>query len=212
MYKLFYYPRNASWAPHMVLHHLRVEYELILVDRKSNAHKSENYLKLNPTGRIPTLIDSNLTLFESAAICLHLCERHPEAGLVPAVGELDRANFHQWLSYLTTTVQPELMIYFYPTRHTTNPDGARAIVKAQEARLASMFAILDEALVGREFLVGSRISLCDYILFMLAHWGIGLNQPPLSYVHLGSYLRRMTKQDSVNLASSVEGTDLSMYS
>ena len=67
MYKLFYYPRNASWAPHLVLKELGVDHELILVDRKTNAHKSEQYMMLNPTGRIPTLIDGDLVIFESAA-------------------------------------------------------------------------------------------------------------------------------------------------
>lgn len=65
MYKLFYYPRNASWAPHLVLKELAVDHELILVDRKTNAHKSADYLALNPTGRIPTLIDGELIIFES---------------------------------------------------------------------------------------------------------------------------------------------------
>ncbi len=51
-----------------------VEYELQFVDRESNSQKSAEYLKLNPAGRIPTLIDGSLTLFESPAICIHLCE------------------------------------------------------------------------------------------------------------------------------------------
>ncbi|WP_348650733.1 glutathione S-transferase N-terminal domain-containing protein [Thalassomonas sp. RHCl1] len=77
MYKLFYYPRNASWAPHMLLKEIGAEHELILVDRKSEQQKSSEYLKLNPTGRIPTLVDGDLVIAESAAICLHLCDSHP---------------------------------------------------------------------------------------------------------------------------------------
>jgi glutathione S-transferase len=56
MYSLFYYPRNASWAIHILLRELQVEHQLVLVDRKQNAQKSLEYLKLNPTGRIPTLV------------------------------------------------------------------------------------------------------------------------------------------------------------
>ena len=54
MYKLFYYPSNASLAPHLVLKELGVEFELELVDRKIDEHKSKEYLVLNPTGRMPT--------------------------------------------------------------------------------------------------------------------------------------------------------------
>ena len=53
MYKLFYYPRNASWAPHLVLAEMRTDFELVLVDRKSNEQKFSEYFMLNPTGRIP---------------------------------------------------------------------------------------------------------------------------------------------------------------
>jgi len=70
MYTLFSYPRNASWAPHLVLAEIGANYELMLVDRKLNTQKANDYLMLNPTGRIPTLIDNELIIFESAAICM----------------------------------------------------------------------------------------------------------------------------------------------
>ncbi len=57
MYQLYYYPLNASMAPHFILEALNVDFQLITVDRKSNAQKSDDYLALNPAGRIPTLID-----------------------------------------------------------------------------------------------------------------------------------------------------------
>jgi glutathione S-transferase len=83
IYKLYYYPGNANLAPHMLLEELGVDYELVLVDRGNNSHKSPEYLKLNPTGRIPVLIDGDLVPFESAAICLHVAVRHPQAALAP---------------------------------------------------------------------------------------------------------------------------------
>src|ERR1700751_2441098 len=86
MYQLHYFPSNANAAPHMVLEELGQKYDLVLVDRTMNAQKSKDYLKINPNGRIPTLVDAELVLFEAAAIVLHLVDRHPEAGLAPEVG------------------------------------------------------------------------------------------------------------------------------
>lgn len=57
MLQLHYHPGNASMTPHILLEELGVPYELLLVDRKNNAHKSPAYLKLNPNGLIPVLID-----------------------------------------------------------------------------------------------------------------------------------------------------------
>lgn len=210
MYKLFYYPRNASWAPHMVLAELGVPFELVLVDRKSNEHKSLDYLALNPTGRIPTLADDDLVIFESAAICLHLCEKHPESGLIPQAGNPLRARFYQWLFYLTSTVQPELMVYFYPQKHTVGKE-VESITQAQETRITEMFELIDKEIKGKEFLVGSSATVCDYFLFMLAHWASGFSQPPLSFTNLGRYLRDLAKRDAVVAVCKAEGTDLARY-
>lgn len=210
MYKLFYYPRNASWAPHLVLAELEVEFELVLVDRKSNEQKSSEYLALNPSGRIPTLIDEELVIFESAAICLHLCEKHPESGLIPTLGSPLRAKFFQWLFYLNSTVQPELMIYFYPQKHTAG-DDTKSIVIAQELRVTEIFSLLDKELEGKKFLVGSSVTVCDYFLFMLCHWASRFSQPPLSFGNLGRYLRGISKREAVVAVCKLEGTSLELY-
>ena len=63
MLELYYFPDNASLAPHLLLLETKLEYSLRLVDRELNAQKSEDYLKLNPAGRIPTPVSyTHLTL------------------------------------------------------------------------------------------------------------------------------------------------------
>jgi glutathione S-transferase len=102
----------------MVLEELGLTHDLVLVDRASNAQKSADYLKINPNGRIPTLVDQGLVLFEAAAIVLHLVDQHPGAGLAPKVGTPERAKFYQWMTFLTNSLQEELMIWQYPDRLT----------------------------------------------------------------------------------------------
>ena len=211
MYKLFYYPRNASWAPHMVLEELGEDFELVLVDRKQEAQKSKDYLALNPTGRIPTLVDGDLTLFKSAAICLHICEKNPKSQLIPAIGSPERTKFHQWLFYLTSSIQSELMLYFYPNKHTSEPEAGESIKETQEQRVTEMFALVDKALAESEFLVGNQLTFCDFFLFMLSHWASGFQQPPLAFEHLGRYLRAMAKLPTVRKVCEVEGTSLEQY-
>jgi glutathione S-transferase len=106
MLALYYYPGNASLLPHMMLREIGAEFELRLVDRGQNAQKSSEYLKLNPNGRIPVLIDGDLVLFETAAIALHLADRFPQAGLAPEVGTAERAEFYRWIAHLTNTPPP----------------------------------------------------------------------------------------------------------
>jgi glutathione S-transferase len=69
MYRLHYFPGNASLAPHMLLRELGADFELVLVDRTTDAHRSAAYRVLNPKGVIPTLEHDGWVLTESAAIC-----------------------------------------------------------------------------------------------------------------------------------------------
>jgi glutathione S-transferase len=116
MIELHYFPGNASLAPHIALHELGVSFVLKKVDRERQQHKSPDYLKLNPNGQIPVLVDDGQVLYETAAILLHLADRHPQARLAPQVGSFGRAHFYKWLVWLTNTLQATLMHYFYPDR------------------------------------------------------------------------------------------------
>jgi glutathione S-transferase len=83
-------------------------------------------------GRIPTLVDDGLIMFESHAICINLVESNPSSNLIPIIGSKNRAQFFQWMMYLTNTVQAELMIYFYPEKHTSCLNIASDIAETQE--------------------------------------------------------------------------------
>jgi len=215
MYQLYYYPCNASLAPHFVLEEMGVDFELVLVDRKSEAQKSEEYLALNPAGRIPTLVDKSneedLVLFESPAICTYLAEQHPEFNLIPLAGATHRAKFHQWIMYLTNTLQAELMIYFYPQKHTLDETAAGNIKKQQENRVTEMFELLDNELAGKDFLVGDSITVCDYFLLMLAIWADEFVKPPLSFSNLCCYLKKLTKRPAVIKVCDKENLSLIAY-
>ena len=215
MYKLFYYPGNASMVPHFLLEELGVEYQLMLVDRKTQAQKSADYLKLNPTGRIPTLVDtqggSDLVVFESSAICLHLLDKHPDSQLIPDLGDPMRSKFYQWLMYLNNTVQAELMIYFYPDKHTLDASGAQAIASRQEQRLTEMFVLLDTELANKKYLLGDQFTVCDLFLFMLADWADGFSRAPMSMKNLSRNLKLVAQRPSIVQAYKNEGRSLKLY-
>src|SRR5712691_11108550 len=156
---LYYYPSNASMAPHMVLEEIGAPFELRLVDRESNAHKDPAYLRLNPNRVIPTYVDGDLVLFEAAAICLHLADRNPAAALAPALGRAERPQLYKWLIHLTNTVQAELLTYFYPERLADSAATAAEIKAHAEVRVGAMFDRVEAALAeGGPYLLGARFS------------------------------------------------------
>ena len=109
MIQLHYYPSTAAMVPHILLEEIGVSYQRVLVDRMQGAHKTPDYLKLNPNGLIPVLIDGDLVLYETAAICLHLCDTHTEAEMAPPLGTVARAHFYKWLIWLANTLQATLI-------------------------------------------------------------------------------------------------------
>jgi len=102
MRELYYYPDNASLAPHLLLVEMQVDYALKLVDRSSNARKLEGYLKRNPSGRIPTLVHDDLVLFESPAICFYICELDTSSRFIPPLGDSNRPFFSNGWHISTT--------------------------------------------------------------------------------------------------------------
>jgi glutathione S-transferase len=193
------------------MHHMGLEYELLLVDTESNSQNSTEYLKLNPAGRIPTLVDNGLVIFESPAICIHLCEQHPEHGLIPKQGTKERPLFFQWLTYLNNTLQAELMVLYYPHRHTTDESTIPNVVAAQEKLIANALSIINEQLSDKPYLLGSQITACDFFLFMLAEWSLHIEKSPFTFQHLADYLKRLSKHPTIRAVCDIEGVDLKPF-
>jgi glutathione S-transferase len=209
MIQLHYYPGNASLTPHMLLEEIGVPYRLEWVDRTRGAHKSPAYLALNPNGLIPVLIDGDLVLYETAAICLHLVDTHPHAGFAPALGTFARAHFYKRLIWLTNTLQAMLIHYFYGERLVDAGDaGAAAQVRAHaEAHVGGMLDQLDAELAqhGKEWLLGAAYTAVDPYALMLCRWTRGLARPARSLPQLGPYLQRVLARPAVRRTFEQEG-------
>ncbi len=209
MITLHYFPGNASFTPHVLLHEIGAPFELVKVDRANNAHKLPAYLKLNPNGQIPVLVDGDLVLYETAAIALHLADTHPAAGLVPALGSAERAQFYKWLMWLTNTLQASLMHYFYPERMVDegNADGAAQVRAHAQAKVADCLAQLDSQLAahGGPWLLGTQYSAADPFAFMLCRWTRGFaDKPARDYPHISLYLQRMLARPAVQRVFAAE--------
>jgi len=202
MITLHYYPSTAAMVPHILLEELGVPYARVLVDRAVDANRQPAYLQLNPNGLIPVLTDGELVLYETAAIALHLCDTHTQAGLAPAVGSAARAQFYKWLMWLTNTLQATLVVYFYPERWMDegNAAGVAELKSHAEAKIGGMLDQLDTELArhGQPWFGGADYSALDAYVFTLCRWTRNFSSPPArSRPHLGPYLQRMLERPAV---------------
>jgi glutathione S-transferase len=209
MNQLHYFPGNASMAPHILLEEIGQPFELKQVDRANNGHKSADYLKLNPNGLIPVLVDGEIVLYEAAAILLHLADTHPAAGLLPALGTAQRAQAYKWLIWLTNTLQAALLPYFYPERWVKdgNTEGAAEVQAAAEARAVALLDQVEAQLAshGGPWLLGADYSAVDAMAFMLCRWTRGFaSKPARDFPLIGAYLQRVLARPAVQRMLATE--------
>ncbi len=213
MIRLHFYPSTAAMVPHILLEELGVPYERVLVDRANDVHKSPEYLALNPNGLIPVLVDGDLVLYETAAICLHLADAHPQAGLLPALGSPERAHAYKWLMWLTNTLQATLIVYFYPHRWVEEGSAAQNEVRAMaKRRVGELLDQLDAELArhGGPWFMGQAHSLLDAYVFTLCRWTRHFSddspvRPARERPHLGPYLQRMLERPALQRVMTNEG-------
>jgi glutathione S-transferase len=203
MIQLHYYPATAAMVPHILLEELGIPYQRVLVDRAVDAHKRPEYLRLNPNGLIPVLTSGDLVLYETAAIVLHLCDTSPSAGMAPPLASVERAHFYKWMMWLTNTMQPTLIAYFYPERWVDegNATGAAEVRRRAERKVATMLQQIDDQLAGTggPWFGGGAYGALDPFVFTLCRWTRNFQNEARArdYPHLGPYLKRMLARPAV---------------
>src|ERR1044071_8161916 len=101
---------RALWG----LNEVGVDFELEVVNLLAGEHQRPEFMRLNPAGKLPVLVDGDLVIPESAAIVLYLAEKHPQSRLLPADLKA-RAEVYRWVMFAMTELEPPL---WRITRHT----------------------------------------------------------------------------------------------
>lgn len=165
---LYARPESAATIVHCALEMSGVDHQLAYVDGAADSSISPaDYLKINPRGTVPTLIDGELTIYETVAILEYLVETQP--GLGPRSGEVGRPQLHFWLGWLTNNLMAALYRWFHPER-MISADAASALRAGAIANLTAHGSWLEDELRSRQWLVGDAPSVADVYLERLGSW------------------------------------------
>ncbi len=157
---------RVVWA----LEEAGARYEYRLVDLRSGAGQSPAYLAVNPTGKVPTLVDDGLVITESLAICLHVAERFPEAGLAPARGTAERAAYLRWAAFAACELEQPLWTM---AKHTfALPEHLRvpAVLDTARAEFDRVAAVLAAHLAEQPHVAGEAFSAADILTTHTLLW------------------------------------------
>ncbi|MHA7628926.1 glutathione S-transferase family protein [Corallococcus sp. M7] len=192
--KLYFAPRTRAVRPRWLLEELGVPYELVQQDTVT-----PEYLAVHPLGDLPALVDGDVTLLESLAICLHLADRFPEKHLAPPVGSAERGAYYGWMAFAELSLDPVVMEFY----RDAQPPGTREVpegdVAKLRARLTAALDLIQGGLGGREFLVGESFTAADVVMASILHLA---NTLMLLGGHPGlvAYVRRHSQRPAVRRA------------
>jgi glutathione S-transferase len=183
MYKLYTRPNTGGFVVEAAFALAGMPFDQIDVPKSDPPDQA--FLDISPLNQVPVLIlPDGSSMTESAAICILLAERHPEADLAPAANSPGRADFLRWMIFMSSVIYPADQRFYHADRYTADPCGAEAVKKAAVAEMDRCFAILDGALEDQDWLVGGRLSLADIYLVMLVAWHPEVEKVPSAWPNI----------------------------
>ncbi|MGI4814401.1 MAG: glutathione S-transferase family protein [Janthinobacterium lividum] len=155
---------------------LGLPYDRIDAGLQFGRNNEAAYLEMNPTGRIPTLVDGDFTLWESNSIIRYLAMQYGNgATLYPTVPR-HRASIDRWLDWTLSTLQPAERPVFWGYVRTAPAQRDMASLNASAAAVATLWQIIDRQLAGRAYLETDDFTLADLVMAAYARRWFGIEE------------------------------------
>ncbi|TVP56633.1 MAG: glutathione S-transferase family protein [Nodularia sp. (in: Bacteria)] len=174
MLKLYGGARSRASIVQWYLEELAVPYEFVMLDMQAGEHQQPEYLKINPMGKVPAIVDGDFQLWESGAILLYLADKYGKTPLSPE----ERGIFSQWVLFSNATL------------------GTGIFVEAsREKEMPRLLTPLNEIFERQSFLLGDQFTVADIAVgSILAYIPIMLKLDLSDYPGVLKYIKRMSER------------------
>ena len=201
MLRLYHSPLSRSVRIVWLLEELALPYALESLALEPPA--PEPFAQKTPTGKFPTLVDRDVTIFESGAILEYVLERYGEGRLAPEPGSPLRGPFLQWIHFADSTLFIGLGNISWHTRFQQDAEAVADAI-ADYARWAeAALDTLERALDGRPFLLGEELSGADIMVGYSVLVAKALGRVGERHAQVDAYLARLTERPALRKALSV---------
>ncbi|MFL5253195.1 MAG: glutathione S-transferase family protein [Rhodopila sp.] len=201
--KLLYAPGACSIGIHVLLEEIGKPYEGVAVNLREGAQFKPDFTSINPKSKVPTLVrDDGAVLTEYPAIAYWLARTNPFANLLPDNLDL-QARALELMDYCVATIHMQGFARQFRSSNFTPNAADEDAVKARGKEIAEKgFALLNEALEGKEYAVGP-FSIADSAMFYVEFWAkrVGLALP----ANCAAHLERMVARPAVQRTLQAEG-------
>jgi glutathione S-transferase len=198
--KLYYSPGACSLAPHIVAREAGIDLQLERVDTKSKKTASGgDFLAINPKGYVPALeMDNGEVLTEGPVIAQYLADSKPASGLVPAAGSLERYRLQEMMGFINSEIHKSYGPLF----------GANTLPQVREEKVEALgkrYALIEQRLAGRDFLLGDRFTAADAYLYTVTNWAGHVKVDLSAFPNLQAFQKRVASRPAVQAAMKAEG-------
>ncbi len=181
MITLYAAPRTRSFGVLWLLEEIGAPYELKRLNLEKAEHKAEAYLKLNPFGKVPTVVDDGTVLIERAAICTYLADKYAGGTLAPGLTDPKRGDYLRWMFFSVGAMEPLFMAKFM------NLDLPPT--QAPYGTFDDANTVIDAAVAKGPYLLGDQFTAADIMMGTMIRWG--LMWELVAGPHLGGYIQRL---------------------
>lgn len=159
MIKLYWAPQTRSTRAIWMLEEAGLDYDLERIDIRAEPRKDPaDFLAASPMAKVPALVDGEVHMAESAAICLYLADRYKPGKLAPATDDRRRGEFLYWLMYTPAVIEPAMSERFNdvtPNRGRSGWGDFESMIATWEKRLADHSWILGDEFTAADVMLGS---------------------------------------------------------
>jgi len=212
MLTLYHSPGACSGGAHLALEESGLAYEIARVALADGQQRSPEYLRLNPKGRVPVLVDGTFVLTEAAAILRYIARLAPDAGLWPADPQAD-GRCAEWLAWLASGVHVTYAHVRRPERYADSDAGKTEVVAKGRVTTRAVWQQVEDKLAaqGSDWAAGDAFSVADLYLFVFWTWGKGQvlgYDMEADFPHWTAHARRVAARPAVQRVQARDGFPL----
>jgi glutathione S-transferase len=202
MIKLYHASMTRSVRIVWLLEELGVPYELVKLDFLGGDLQRPEYLARNPLGKVPTLEDGDVRIFESGAITEYLCEKYDKGRLAPPPGSPRRAEYLQWLHWAEATAMPPVGDFFQNSMIKPEEKRIPQVVPEALEKIGVWLAALEKHLAGKKYLLGDEFSAADIMLAYTVNGARFSGQLDARFPNVQAWVERLAERPAAQKAQA----------
>jgi len=197
MIKLYYAPDTCALASHIALEDAGAEYASVRIDFAREEQRSQNYLAVNPKGRVPAMVTDRGILTETPAMLAFIAQSFPRADLAPLGDPFAFAQVQAFNSYLCSTVHVAHAHRMRGHRWADDEAAIAAMRRKVPQSVGACYELIEREMLNEPWVMGEDYTICDPYLFTLAQWMEADGVDPARLPKLSDHRRRVSERPAV---------------